>query len=199
MQKCEEFVVRWAAILAGVFLLVLPFLGARLFNPADGPVGAIVSLVLGALVLEAGFMTWYRAHAEAVRKTVTVHTEEGESSIAIDALEGILRDELCKSGDVHDVSVRLEAGGEEEPIHCTLRFRLDSQPDIPSRTDAHKRTVREAFAQLIPDKSDLAIDCHVDSILVAPKAESGRGNEEAFSGPVYPVPPENDKDAEGSA
>jgi len=188
MESWERRILRPVVIAVGVLLVVAPLYAGDLTS------GGQTVLVVGglAVLLEVG-LSAYRDRGRAGRKTVSIHTEHGENVIAIDALEGILRDEVRKADDVHDVAVRLEVGEEGQPIHCRLRFKLDNQPDIPGRTDVHRTTVREAFQRLIPGDVPLEIDCRVDDILVEgarpaePKASGGGQSGDSFSGPVYPV------------
>ncbi|MFH0911008.1 MAG: hypothetical protein V1918_05855, partial [Planctomycetota bacterium] len=168
MKNFEETLLRWVAMAAGVFLVLFPSVGGKIaLLTEDVTAARAVFILLGVLIFIAGLTSWLTGRSESLRKTLTVHTQEGDSIIALNALENILRDELRMASDVHDVKVYLSVKGPEGPIRCLLRFKLDSQADIPGRTDAHKRVARDSFARLIPTPLDLQIVCRVDDIVVA--------------------------------
>lgn len=190
MRSFEKYIVRPVVLLVGIALVEFAFMSDELSG-----LGRLLSFLGGLAVFYEVIHVMLNDRFDSLRKTVTVATEDGQSTIAIDALEGILRDEVCKAGDVHDVDVRLAVGNEGEPIRCVLRFRLDSQPDIPGRTDIHKRAVRETFAKLIPGNVELEITCNVVDIVVPRPAEpapAGPDEDRPFAGPVYPVPGEGE-------
>lgn len=123
-------------------------------------------------------------------RSLSVRTEEGESTISVDALQNILRDELRKASDIHDAKVILSLDAEGNSLSCRLRFKLDSQDNIPGRTDSHKRTVRDAFERLLPGSPAFNISCQVDDIVTRSTSSSDNAKsspDNTFSGPIYPV------------
>ncbi|MHC4883718.1 MAG: hypothetical protein ACYTGH_01390 [Planctomycetota bacterium] len=181
MKMLKRFALPGASVLFGFISLVY------FFKAGVSPVVLISALIM----IANGVLQLLQKDEEGSKaKTLTVRTEEGESIIAIDALQGILRDELCKSKDVHDAKVSLAVNEENNAIACRISFKLDSQEDIPGRTDAQKRTVRDAFERLLPGSAALSITCQVDDILTSSAKSAVSHSQEAeaaFSGPVYPV------------
>lgn len=200
LSKYEEFIAKVAGGLFGLLLVVTPFFDSMCGTCplVNNWFGKLISFIVGAVILFCVVRLIKRSRVKAGAKSITVKTAEGESKIAIGALEGLLRDELCREKDVHDVAVSLAVDKESDDISCKLRFKLDSQPDIPSRIDVHKRKVREAFDKLIPSQKNLQIFCSVENIVIEEKTSvsSPSSGQEDFSGPVYPVP--DDDISEGS-
>jgi hypothetical protein len=191
MSSNERIVMRWATIFTGIGLFFFPFFG---FDAAqavsDRPWATLFVSSGGALLCLLSIYNWLRYRSEVYRKTLTIHTEEGESAIALFALEKILLDTLKSFTDIHDVRADLSVKGPDGTINCALTFKMDSQGDIPGRTDDLKRVVRDTFSQLIPIPIDLQIICRVEDLLL-PKAKEDMlapsSVLDTFSGPVYPV------------
>ncbi|MHC4872164.1 MAG: Asp23/Gls24 family envelope stress response protein [Planctomycetota bacterium] len=201
LAKYEAIVAKIAGTLMGIFLIVAPFKsgGDQPCTLMNSTFVQVISFVAGALILFCMVRIWKKTKSGVSAKSITVKTEEGESRIAIGALEGLLRDELCREKDIHDVEVSLAVAKDSGSVSCALHFKLDSQPNIPARVDVHKRTVREAFDNLIPGQQELKINCTVDNIMVSDKSEKTSGSDvpsAGFSGPVYPVPSENGEDSD---
>jgi hypothetical protein len=194
-KRLDRKILRPLTILAGVLLLLMPWLTGR-FDAAGAWLGAVL-FVLGAATLVHCAFSFRPISKMRPGKTLTIRTESGESVIAIEALEGIIRDEVVKAGDVRDVGVDLTVSADDQHIDCELRFKLDNQPDIPARVEMHRQTVRETFGRLIPGDLTLEVSCRVEDIIVADRARQQReaqssSDERAFSGPVYPVPGEGE-------
>ncbi|MBN1257828.1 MAG: hypothetical protein JXA52_09000 [Planctomycetes bacterium] len=191
MNKVEKNIIRPLLILVGVALVTVPLFAEEL--PAAWWMKTL-DVIAGLALVFYIILAFKRDSGITSDKTLTIRTDEGESSIAISALEGLLGDEIRKSGDVHDVDVELKVNDEDDSITCLLRFKLDSQPDIPKRIESHRKTVRAAFTRLIPNAISLDIICRVDGIVVPKKPEGDEksSSSAAFSGPVYPVLPEDE-------
>ncbi len=204
LAKYEEIIVKVAATLMGLLMLATPF-STKLISAcpvAGGLVGKVFVFVVGLIVTACVVRAWEKVKdgCDNIKKSIVVKTEEGDSLIAIGAIEGLLRDELCREKDIYDVNVSLNVEEEGSDISCNLHFKLDTQPNIPARVDVHKRTVKEAFEKLIPGQKELNVRCTVDKIVVSDKTEknSGYGIGDAdFSGPVYPVPKAGENGEDG--
>jgi hypothetical protein len=188
MEKIDRNLLRPVVAVIGLLLVGMPFVSES-FAEADLWTRGLTVLG-GAVLLLHVYAVFARDRSIRAGKTLTLRGEGGESVIAIDALEDLLRDEVCKAKDVRDVDVDLEVRAEGEPIQCELRFKLDNQADIPGRTEAHKQTVRDAFERLLPGSPELNITCRVEDIILsrAPRESESGKNREDFAGPVYPVP-----------
>lgn len=201
LAKYEMLVAKIAGTMMGICLVVAPFTcgGAGICPLTNSILLQAIFFIVGAVILVCMIRIWKKDKADLSAKAITVKTDEGESRIAIGALEGLLRDELCREKDIYDVEVRLSVGKDSGNVLCILHFKLDSQPNIPARVDAHKRAVKEAFDKLIPGQQELKINCFVDNIMVSDKSEKNSGGDMSssdFSGPVYPVPSENGEELE---
>jgi small-conductance mechanosensitive channel len=205
MKKYTNYITDIAAIVVGVYLLLFPVLGSFFVKVNDGVESNgflnFISFVVGLIVLVSAYLEWRKDRQEDGAKTITLHTESGVNTIAIDSIEGLLRDELAKEKDISEPRVSLSSKSDDK-LKCKVRFKLNSQPDIPGRIESLKKMVKESFTKLIPAPQELEISCRVDSIILEgqekkeePKVQP-QNNGGYFEGPVYPVPGEDAGDNE---
>lgn len=199
-MKRFEVIVITAVALADSVLAVLWMFSPNLMRNFVTSVNASNALrylvgVCGLVVFVACVSWIFRLLRRRERNAIVVRSDEGESVIALETVEELLQEELAKAPDVRDSRVVLTAHVEGEPVDCALHFKIDNQPDIPARTDAIKRTIRETFSRMFSENVPLRISCMVDAVMRTegdPSPEPAKRPE--FTGPVYPDPDDEEED-----
>ena len=210
MKRWTTFLVTIATLLTAIGLILFALRPEPLLDFLARLAGIGYTRALSGLtgaVLLAAFFRFVSAHwSEMSCKTLSVTSDEGVSSIGLEAIEDLLTNRLAQEKDLSDIDVDLTVGADARTVDCRLRFKIRNQPDIPGRTDVHKRIVRDTFKTVIPGDVTLTVACVVDEILVdavesSAPSDGGSGRRKTavanseYSGPIYPVPQEDDRDS----